>query len=65
MNSQEPEEAQEKQLTHNHDVVPVVMVAEVEVAASGSVTSSHQRCMLDAWLQDARCPHNQETQHQQ
>lgn len=41
------------------------MVTEVEVAASGSVTPGHQRCVLDAWLQDARCPHNQEAQYQQ
>lgn len=41
------------------------MVTEVEVAASRSVTPGHQRCVLDAWLQDARCPHNQEAQYQQ
>lgn len=59
MNSQEPEE-----LTHNHDVVPVVMVTEVEMAASGGVTPGHQRCVLDAWFQDTRCPHDQEAQYQ-
>lgn len=32
----------QKQLTHNHDIVPAVMVAEVEVVARGSVASDHQ-----------------------
>lgn len=41
------------------------MVTEVEVAAGGSVASGHQRRVLDAWLQDARRPHNQEAQYQQ
>lgn len=41
------------------------MVTEVEVAASGSVTPGHQSCVLGAWLQGARCPHNQEAQYQQ
>lgn len=53
------------QLTHNHDVVPVVMVTEVEVAASGSVALGHQRCVLGVPLQDTFCPHGQEAQHKQ
>lgn len=43
----------------------MVVVTEVEVAAGGSVASGHQRRVLDAWLQDTSCPHNQETQYQQ
>lgn len=41
------------------------MVTEVEVATGGSVTPGHQRCVLNAWLQDPRCPQNQEAQYQQ
>lgn len=63
MQSQGPDWAQQKQLTHNHDVVPAVVVAEVEVAACGSVASGHQGCVLDASFQDPRRPHSQEAQH--
>lgn len=56
--------AQRKQLTHNHDVIPVVVMAEVEVTARRSVATGHQGCMA-ASFQGPRCPHHQEGQHEQ
>lgn len=53
----------QKQLTHNHDIVPAVMVAEVEVAARGSVALDHQGRVQDVSLQDPHRPHSQEAQH--
>lgn len=54
---------QRKQLTHNHDIVPAVVVAEREVAACGSVASDHQGHVQDASLQDCHRPHSQEAHH--
>lgn len=56
--------AQQKQLTHNHDVVPAVVMAEVEVAARGSVASGHQG-RVAASFQGPHGPHHQEAQHEQ
>lgn len=56
--------AQQKQLTHNHDVVPAVVMAEVEVTARGSVASGHQG-RVDASFQGPHRPHHQEAQHEQ
>lgn len=54
---------QRKQLTPNHDIVPAVVVAEVEVATRGSVASGHQGHVQEASLQDPHRPHSQEAQH--